>query len=296
MQRVGVCGGNPERLVSASQIYRRSTSSRVRQEPISNHNDHRPQHHFLVKDRMNDSLLLASLPVDTLLEILCYCDLFDVLNLSAVRASQFSWNPRAHLSQACTRLQKAVSKHEVWLHQAMLLQIPIPPGPSPSKVELNDWVVSRVKTDIRWIESLSGEVDWSSASDLEGEGSSEDGRRSGDDLVMHRFDFDEDPLLSAHYLPGGKFLVLLHVSGFISLERIEESVESGEWELCNVARYHRRITEGRPARFSNEILNEVSHGRCFLAYTVEEAQIGMPTIAPTPSAPRHETRTVHFLR
>lgn len=61
----------------------------MRQESISNHNDHRPQYHSDEKLGMNDSLLLAGLPVDILLEIFCYCDLFGVLNLSAVRVSQF---------------------------------------------------------------------------------------------------------------------------------------------------------------------------------------------------------------
>ena len=52
------------------------------------------------------------------------------------------------------------------------------------KGELKDWAVSRVRADIRWVESSSGED-------------------AGDDLVMHRFDFDEDALISARYLPGG---------------------------------------------------------------------------------------------
>jgi len=88
------------------------------------------------------------------------------------------------------------------------------------------------------------------------------------DLVMHRFDFDTDPLMFAYYLPGGEFLVFLHVNGSISLKRIKESVETDEWKLCDVARYDRREEEGRPA-FPSETLNEISYGRFVLGYTVE---------------------------
>ena len=85
---------------------------------------------------------------------------------------------------------------------------------------------------------------------------------------MHRFDFDEDPLTSAYYLPGGEFLVFLHASGSISLKRIDGLAEVDEWELSEVARYEPRNAEGRPA-FSSETLNEISYGRFALAYTVE---------------------------
>jgi len=139
-----------------------------------------------------------------------------------------------------------VDEHKVWLHQARLLQIPIPPVTPPSKGELKDWAVSRVKADIRWVESPS--------------------RDGGDDLVMHRFDFDEDPLMSARYLPGGKSFVCIHTSGSISLKRIEESAETDEWELSEVSRYDRRNPEGCPAFTSR--LNEISYGHFVLVYTV----------------------------
>jgi len=80
-----------------------------------------------------------------------------------------------------------VDEHQVWLHKVKLLQIPIPPGATPSKRQLKDWAASRVKVDVRWVESRSGED--------EGE------------LVTHRFDFDEDPLRPRTAFPGGNSLI-----------------------------------------------------------------------------------------
>lgn len=201
------------------------------------------------KNRTEGPLLLASLPLDVLLQIFCYCRLYDILNFSAVGVSQFLWRHWSYVSQTCTRLQKAADEHQVWLHQARLLQFPIPPGTTPSKRELKDWVVSRAKADVRWVESLSG--------------------GDGVDLVVYRFDFDEDPLVSAHYLPGGDFLVLLHMSGSIQLKRIEESAETGEWKLSDVARYDQWNPGGQPA-FPSGAPSEISYGRFALAYTAEE--------------------------
>lgn len=162
----------------------------------------------------------------------------------------FRRSPEIHgtyLSQTCKRLQEAVDEHQAWFQQVKLLQIPISPGATPSKAELKEWAISRVKVDIRWIGGLN-----------------EDNR---DDLVMHRFDFERDPFTHAYYLPGGEFLVFLHASGSISLKRIEESAHTGEWELPEVARYDPQNVGDRPA-FSNGTLNEVGCGRFVLAYTV----------------------------
>jgi len=43
-----------------------------------------------MRNHANDSLLLTGLPLDILLQIFCYCNFFDVLNLSAVGASHSS--------------------------------------------------------------------------------------------------------------------------------------------------------------------------------------------------------------
>ena len=68
------------------------------------------------------------------------------------------WFPRKHQPhrpQTCAGL--AVDERQAWLHQVRLLQIPIPPGTAPSKRQLKDWAVSRVKADVRSVESLGGE-------------------------------------------------------------------------------------------------------------------------------------------
>ena len=117
--------------------------------------------------------------------IVTFLEVFNLLAVCALRLSP-------HQSQTCTRQHKVLDERQAWLHQVRLLQIPIPPGTAPSKRQPKDWAVSRVKADVRLVESLGGE----------------DG---GSGLVMHLFDLDEDPTSSAYYLLGGN-------SWFSSLE------------------------------------------------------------------------------
>ena len=99
------------------------------------HNDHRLQCPPM-RRRTRRRSLFTSLPLDVLLRIFYYCDFFDILNFSVVSASQFSRKHWSHLSQTCVQLRNAVDEHQVWLHQVERLQIPIPPGTTPSKKEL----------------------------------------------------------------------------------------------------------------------------------------------------------------
>jgi len=138
------------------------------------------------------------------------------------------------VSQACKRLQLAVDEHQVWLRQAIRLQIPIPPGATASKAELKDWVISRARVDFCWIK-----------------------RRPGN-LELHSFETD-DEFVDAYILPGGEFVVFLYENGDIGLNKIEGSGRIGEWGLRGVAG-HWEPNEGQRASFCNRLLTETSYG------------------------------------
>jgi len=138
------------------------------------------------------------------------------------------------ISQACKRLQLAVDEHQVWLRQATRLQIPIPPGTTPSKAELKDWVISRARVDFCWIK-----------------------RRPGN-LELHSFETD-DEFVDAYILPGGEFVVFLYENGDVGLNKIERTEGTGEWVLREVAR-HEEPDEGQHPSFCSRLLTETSYG------------------------------------
>ena len=125
-------------------------------------------------------------------------------------------------------------EHQVWLHQAKRLEIPIPPGPAPSKAELKGWVISRTRVDVCWIK-----------------------RRPGD-LVLHEFETDTE-FLDSHLIPGGEFVVFLYRNGDIGLNRIERSVITAGLDLREVARYHEPDVYNHLYHWS-KLLTETSHG------------------------------------
>jgi len=63
------------------------------------------------------------------------------------------------VSQTCKQLQLVVDEHQVWLRQAIRIQVPIPPGTAPSKAELKDWVISRTRADVCWIKRRPGTLE-----------------------------------------------------------------------------------------------------------------------------------------
>ena len=138
------------------------------------------------------------------------------------------------VSQTCKQLQRTADEHQVWLHQAKCLEIPIPPGTTPSKADLKDWVISRTRVDVCWTK-----------------------RRPGD-LVLHSFETDAE-FVDAHFIPGGEFVVLLYRNGDISLNRIERSEVTGELDLREIARYDEPHVQDYPHHWSG-LLMETSHG------------------------------------
>jgi hypothetical protein len=134
-----------------------------------------------------------------------------------------------------------MDEHQVWLDQARRLQIPIPPGMIPSKAELKDWVISRARVDVCWTK-----------------------RRPGD-LVLHSFETDTN-FLNAYFIPGGEFVVLIHLSGDVTLNRIERSEVTGELGLREVARHEEPSADNYPSSQSR-LFTEMSYGCPVLVWT-----------------------------
>ena len=105
-------------------------------------------------------------------------------------------------------------EHQIWLHQARRLEIPIPPGTTPSKAELRHWVISRIRVDFYWI------------------------KRRPADLVLCSFELDVE-FLDANFIPGGEFIVILYDNGDVGLNKIEVLEVPGRrrLDLREVARY-----------------------------------------------------------
>lgn len=132
-------------------------------------------------------------------------------------------------------MQLVADEHHVWLHQAIRLQIPIPLGTAPSKAELKDWVISRVRVDVCWIK-----------------------RRPGN-LELHSFKTDTE-FSGAHVLPGGEFVVLLYETGDIGLNKIERSEgTTGGWDLREVTRYEEQ-GEDHDGGCCSRLFTETSYG------------------------------------
>jgi len=125
-------------------------------------------------------------------------------------------------------------EHQVWLHQARRLQVPIPPGTTPSKAELKYLVISRTRVDVCWIK-----------------------RRPGD-LVLHSFETNTY-FVDAHLIPGGEFVVLLYRNGDIGLNKIERSEVTGELKPREVVRYEETNEDDCP-HFWSRLLTETSYG------------------------------------
>jgi len=125
-------------------------------------------------------------------------------------------------------------EHQVWLHQARHLQIPTPPGATPSKAELKDWVISRTRVDVLWI------------------------KRPPADLTLCSFETDTY-FVDAHLIPGGEFVVLLYINGDIGLNRVERSVVTGELTVREVTRYEEPNEDDHPDYWSS-LLTETSYG------------------------------------
>lgn len=116
-------------------------------------------------------------------------DILDTLSLSFVcgMVPTKSGSCGSSYSQTCKQLQLTADEHHVWLCQAKRLQIPIECGVTLSKVELKDRVISRAGVDVRWVKGRP----W---------------------YLKRRLFHSEKRLTSAHYLPGGKFVVLLYAT------------------------------------------------------------------------------------
>jgi hypothetical protein len=137
-------------------------------------------------------------------------------------------------------------EHQVWLHQARRLQIPIPPGTTPSKAELKDWVISRTRVDVCWVKSRPA------------------------DLTTHSFE-TEDEFVDAHLIPGGEHVVLYYEIGDISLSRLEKSTVTGKLDLREVTRFEATGEAYRPWSWSR-LLTETSYG-CPVLVTVGEGYV-----------------------
>ena len=83
-----------------------------------------------------------------------------------------------------------------WLHHVRCLQIPIPPGTTPSEAELKDWAMSRTRVDARWIRHHPG------------------------DLVVHSSETNAE-IVDLHLVPGTECVVLLHCDRDVRLDKIE---------------------------------------------------------------------------
>lgn len=125
-----------------------------------------------------------------------------------------------------------VDEHQVWLHHARHLQVPIPSGTTPSKAELKGWVISRTRVDVCWI------------------------KRGPGDLILHSFETDTK-FVDAHLIPGREFVVLLYRNGDVSLNKIGSSGVTNKLDLREVAGYK---NGGDHPYLWSELLTETSYG------------------------------------
>ena len=199
-----------------------------------------------------DTKLFIDLPPDILIQVFSECDVFDVLSLSSVRGWHCRNLPRVshRLSQTCKRLRLTANEYQIWSRQAKRLQIPIEHGVIPSRTELKDSVISRAKVDVCWVKGRS------------------------DYLKPHSFR-PGMAFLSSHYLPGGKFVVLLYATGSIDLKKIQDSDASG-WTLVDLARYEQQ-NYNYPAHWSG-LLTGTSYGYPALAYMNETCDKYVPQV------------------
>ena len=139
------------------------------------------------------------------------------------------------VSQTCKQLQLVADEHQVWLRQATHLQIPIPPGATPSKAELKDLVLSRARVDVCWIKCRPG------------------------NLELRSFKTDSE-FVGAYIIPGGEFIVLLYGPGDVSLNKLERSEVTGEWDLREVTRYEEPDEFDYGSSLCGRLLTETSYG------------------------------------
>jgi hypothetical protein len=135
--------------------------------------------------------------------------------------------------QTCKQLKQTTDEYQVWLDQARCLEIPIPPGATPSKAELKDWVISRTRVDICWTKSRPGE------------------------LSLHQVETGAE-FEDAHLIPGGEFLVILYSSGDIGLNKIEKSAVTGDLEVHEIVRHENTTADDFPS--CSRLLTETSYG------------------------------------
>jgi hypothetical protein len=147
------------------------------------------------------------------------------------------------ISQTCKQLRHVADEHRVWLYQARRLQIPIPPGTTPSKAELRDSVISRTRVDVCWVKRHPG------------------------DLTTHSFETAEF-FVDAHLIPGGEFVVLYYMRGDISLSRLERSAVTDELDLREIITRYKETNEGHTPGSWSGLLTQTSYG-CPVFVSVE---------------------------
>ena len=150
-------------------------------------------------------------------------------------------------SQTCKQLQRAADEHQVWLHQARRLEIPVPPGMTPPKAELKDWVISRTRVDVCWIK-----------------------RRPGD-LVLYSFETDTE-FVDSYLIPGGEFVAFLYKDGDVGLNRIEKSGATGELNLREVARCKEPNAQNYPYHWSR-LITETPYGCPMILVSAGDADL-----------------------
>jgi len=140
-------------------------------------------------------------------------------------------------------LQQVADEHQTWLVQAKRLQVPIPDGANPSKEELRDWAISRVKVDVCWIKGHP------------------------ECLKVHEFDLAGTPA-NIYCFPGGKFVLLFYGTGSMDLKEIRGSDADG-WDLVRVARHEGRDPSIGYAAFWSRTPTETNYGYHVHAYVNE---------------------------
>lgn len=123
-------------------------------------------------------------------------------------------------------------EHQTWSDQAKQTQHFIPHEATISTTKLKDLVISRAKVDANWVSQSRSEP--------------------------HQYSLDVEAI-SSHFLPGGKFVVLVHRFGDLSLKEIQDS-DSEKWNLVDVTRYQRQDDRRDYPSFWSKLLTETSYG------------------------------------
>ena len=118
--------------------------------------------------------------------------------------------------------------------------------------ELKDWAISWLRSDKLWVKPRDDD----------------DGRS----LNLHCFkmqlpDDDDEPdrFVMANLIPGGRFIVVLHVDGRIGLKEINIKSRD-DWELREVSWYRQDDSERFHTMYWSQLLTETNLGRPLIAY------------------------------